>query len=161
LVEVRDPETALTAGEIGDVRKRGRHGKPRLVSRVMSEHRKRLMSFSLIGFGVFAGGICFQAILVRIIGISASLAYIMQGTLSIQANFLANYRWTWSDRNAPFWRSCVRYNVKRAAGTLVSFALYPILVRLGMNYLIANAILVVMLTPANYILGHWWTFAAR
>lgn len=29
-----------------------------------------------------------------------------------------------------------------------------------MNYLIANGALVVLLTPANYILGHWSTFAA-
>jgi hypothetical protein len=28
-----------------------------------------------------------------------------------------------------------------------------------MNYLVANGLLVVLLTPANYVLGHWWTFA--
>ena len=160
MAEVRDRGSVLTTEEIGGARKRARHSKPNLVSRVAAEHRKRLMSFSLIGFSVFALGICFQAFLVRILGMPASLAYIIQVVLSVQANFLANFRWTWSDRNAPFWRSCVRYNVKRTVGTLLSFALYPLLVMIGMNYLIANAVLVVMLTPANYILGHWWTFAS-
>jgi hypothetical protein len=88
-------------------------------------------------------------------------AYMIQVAVSVQANFAGNLRWTWSDRNAPFWRSCLRYNVKRAAGTLLSLALYPLLIKLGMNYLIANAALVALLTPANYVLGHWWTFAAR
>ena len=33
------------------------------------------------------------------------------------------------------------------------------LVRLGMNYLVANALLVAVLTPVNYVLGHFWTFS--
>jgi len=128
---------------------------------VGSEHGKRLTSFSLIGFAVFALGICFQAFLVRLTHVPAVPAYVVQVVLSVQANFVANLRWTWSDRNAPFWRSCFRYNIKRAAGTALSLALYPLLIKLGMNYLIANGALVVLLTPANYVLGHWWTFASR
>jgi putative flippase GtrA len=124
-----------------------------------SEHGRRLVSFSLIGFGVFAAGLGAQVLLVQVAGVPAVPAYVMQVVLSVQANFLANYHWTWGDRNAPFWRSCWRYNVKRAAGTALSLSLYPMLIRLGMNYLVANALLVVVLTPANYVLGHFWTFA--
>ena len=159
MIEVRHRESVLTT-EAMQPRERGRHRKPSLISRVASEHGKRLTSFSLIGFGVFALGICFQALLVRLMHIPTVSAYVIQAVLSVQANFVANSRWTWSDRNAPFWRSCLRYNVKRAAGTLLSLALYPLLLKLGMNYLIANSVLVVLLTPANYALGHWWTFAA-
>jgi putative flippase GtrA len=161
LIEVRHRGSALAkAGAIQPIG-RGRHRKPSLISRVASEHGRRLTSFSLIGFGVFALGICFQALVVRLMHVPAVSAYVIQVVLSVQANFVANLRWTWSDRNAPFWRSCLRYNVKRAAGTLLSLALYPLLIKLGMNYLIANGVLVVLLTPANYVLGHWWTFAAR
>jgi putative flippase GtrA len=142
-------------------RARGRHRKPSLISHLVSEHARRLTSFSLIGFGVFVLGICFQALLVRVMYVPAVSAYVIQVVVSVQANFVANVRWTWSDRKAPFWRACRRYNVKRAAGTALSLALYPLLIRLGMNYLIANGVIVVLLTPANYALGHWWTFAAR
>jgi putative flippase GtrA len=91
----------------------------------------------------------------------AVAAYVTQLVLSVQVNFLANFKWTWNDRNAPFWRSCLRYNIKRAAGILLSAILYPVLVKLGMNYLIANGFLIALLTPANYALGHWWTFSDR
>lgn len=161
MTEVRGRRLALAAAEATELRQRGRHRKPSLISRVASEHGKRLTSFSLIGFAIFALGICFQAFLVRLLHVPAVPAYVVQVVLSVQANFVANLRWTWSDRNAPFWRSCLRYNVKRAAGTVLSLALYPLLIKLGMNYLIANGVLVVLLTPANYALGHWWTFAAR
>jgi putative flippase GtrA len=161
LTEVRHRGLALATGEAAPPRERGRHRRPGLISRVASEHGKRLTSFSLIGFAVFALGICFQALLVRLLHVPAVPAYVVQVVLSVQANFVANLRWTWSDRNAPFWRSCLRYNVKRAAGSVLSLALYPLLIRLGMNYLIANGALVVLLTPVNYVLGHWWTFASR
>lgn len=161
MTKVRRRGLALATAEAGQPKQRGRHRKPSLVSRVASGHAKRLTSFSLIGFAVFALGICFQAFLVRLAHVPAVPAYVIQVVLSVQANFVANLRWTWSDRNAPFWRSCLRYNIKRAAGTALSFALYPLLIKLGMNYLLANGALVVLLTPANYVLGHWWTFAPR
>ena len=161
MIEVQRRGSALAAAEAAPPKERGRHRKPSLISRVAPEHGKRLISFSLIGFGVFALGICFQAFLVRLMHVPTVSAYVIQVALSVQANFVANLRWTWSDRNAPFWCSCLRYNVKRAVGTLLSLALYPLLIKLGMNYLIANGMLVVLLTPANYALGHWWTFAAR
>jgi putative flippase GtrA len=132
-----------------------------MVSRIASEHGRRLISFSVIGFGVFALGLLFQLFLVRALHVPTVPAYITQLVLSVQLNFLANFKWTWSDRNAPFWRSCWRYNVKRAGGTLLSLGLYPLLVKLGLNYLVVNGLLVVVLTPANYILGHFWTFASR
>jgi putative flippase GtrA len=117
------------------------------------------VSFSLIGFAVFAAGLGVQVLLVQVAHVPAVLAYVTQLVLSVQANFLANYHWTWGDRNAPFWRSCWRYDVKRAVGTVLSLSIYPVLVRLGMNYLVANALLVAALTPANYVLGHFWTFS--
>lgn len=141
--------------------RRGRHRKPSLLRKIGSEHGKRLVSFSLIGFGLFAVGIALQAFLVQVAGIPKVQAFIIQLAFLVQVNFLANYRWTWGDRDAPFWRSCWRYNLKRLAGILLNFVLYPVLVDFGMNYLVANALLVVALTPVNYVLGHFWTFAAN
>jgi len=140
--------------------RRGRHRKPPILRKIGAEHGKRLMSFSLIGFGLFAVGIFLEAFLVQVAGIPKVQAFIIQLALLVQVNFLANFRWTWGDRDAPFWRSCWRYNLKRLAGVLLNFALYPVLIHFGMNYLAANALLTVVLTPVNYILGHFWTFAA-
>ena len=64
-----------------------------------------MISFSLIGFGVFAAGLAAQIFFVQIIGAPKVEVYVIQLILSVQVNFLANYRWTWGDRDAPFWRS--------------------------------------------------------
>ena len=143
----------------GHRERRGRHRKPPLLKKIGSEHGRRLLSFGLIGFSVFAAGLAVQVFLVQVANIPPVPAYVTQLVLSVQANFFANYRWTWGDRDAPFWRSCWRYNIKRAGAALLSLVLYPLLIKLGMNYLAANALLVIGLTPANYILGHFWTFA--
>jgi putative flippase GtrA len=126
---------------------------------VVFAHWKRLGIFSLIGFSIFVFGLCFQALLVRAMHAAPVPAYVAQLVVSVEANFLANFRWTWKDRAVPLGRAFRRYNLKRAAGVLFSLSLYPFLIRLGMNYLLANALIVALLTPANYILGHLWTFA--
>jgi len=160
LIEVSPASPSLTLEPESQSVRHGQHRKPDRAPGVVAQHSRRLASFGIIGFGVFALGVCFQALLVREAHMPKEAAYVTQLLLSVQVNFLANYKWTWSDRNAPFWRSWFRYNLKRGAGTLLSLALYPLLVRLGINYLAANALLVILLTPANYILGHWWTFAS-
>ena len=136
-------------GHSGRMEKRGRHRKPQLVGKMRSEHGKRLVSFSLIGFVVFAAGLGLQVLLVQVADVPKVSAYVIQLVLSVQINFLANYRWTWGGRDSPFWRSCWRYNIKRAAGTLLNLGLYPMLVHFGMNYLAANTLLVVALTPGE------------
>lgn len=140
--------------------RQGRHRRPHPLRQIASEHGRRLASFSIIGFGVFAAGLAMQVVLVQVIHTPKMPAYVMQLALSVQVNFLANYRWTWGDRDTSFWRSCWRYNIKRVGGVLISLGIYPWLIRLGMNYLTANALVVVGLTPANYLLGHFWTFAS-
>lgn len=159
--ETAPPSTSARygLGHRAHISRRGRHRKPQLLKKIGSEHGRRLASFSLIGFGLFAAGIAVQAFLVQVVGVPTVQAFIIQLALSVQVNFLANYHWTWGDRDAPFWRSCWRYNIKRLGGILLTFALYPVLIRLGMNYLAANALLIAALTPANYLLGHFWTFA--
>jgi hypothetical protein len=64
-----------------------RHRKSSLVSRILAEHSRRLVSFSLIGFGVFLVSVCFQALLVREFHMPTVSAYVAQLILSIQANF--------------------------------------------------------------------------
>ena len=159
--ETAPPSTSAPYGlpHRARITRRGRHRKPRLLNKIGSEHGRRLASFSLIGFSLFAAGIAAQAFLVQVVGVPKVQAFIIQLALSVQVNFLANYHWTWGDRDAPFWRSCWRYNIKRLGGILLTFALYPVLIRLGLNYLAANALLIAALTPANYLLGHFWTFA--
>lgn len=151
---------APNAGRTRDRVAQGRHRKPHVVIKAASLHYRRLLSFSLIGFGVFAAGLVFQVCLVRVFHVVKVEAYVIQLTLSVQVNFLANYRWTWGDRESPFWQSFWRYNLKRLAGTVLNLLLYPLLIHLGMDYIFANVLLVVILTPANYVLGDLWTFAA-
>jgi putative flippase GtrA len=161
LIEVSSPSPSLTLEPERQSVRHGQHRKADRVPGAVARHSRRLASFSLIGFGVFALGVCLEALSVREGHMPKETAYVTQLLLSVQLNFLANYKWTWGDRKAPFWRSCFRYNLKRGAGTVLSLALYPVLVRLGVNYLVANALLVILLTPVNYILGHWWTFSSR
>jgi 4-amino-4-deoxy-L-arabinose transferase-like glycosyltransferase/putative flippase GtrA len=137
---------------------KGRHRKPNELQQVAAEHGKRLTSFSVIGLFIFALGLALQAFLVEAWHIAAFLAYVIQGVASIQMSFLLNYYWTWRDKEVALWSAWRRFNAQKAVMTVLNFALYAGLIRFGVNYLLANALLVAVFTVINYLLGHFWAF---
>jgi hypothetical protein len=44
-------------------------------------------------------------------------------------------------------------------GILLSIVLYPLFVGMGVSYLMANGVLVILLTLVSYVFGHEWTYA--
>jgi putative flippase GtrA len=138
-----------------------RHRTLARLQRLLPEHGKRFARFGIIGVSVFAGGLGLDVLLVKDAHLAATPAYVTQGLLSIQASFLLNYYWTWRDRRVPFWRAGYRFNAQKAVTAALNFVLYAGLIRLGMNYLVANVLMVSIFTLANYVLGHYWAFCAR
>jgi putative flippase GtrA len=134
---------------------------PAILRRLISEHGKRFARFGIIGVGVFVAGLGMDVLLVKYAHLQATPAYVIQGTLAIQASFVLNYYWTWRDRRVPFWRACYRFNVQKATTAALNILLYAVLIRLGTNYLAANVFTVAIFTLINYVLGHYWAFRVK
>ncbi len=126
-----------------------------------ARHWMRLPIFGLIGGGVFIIGLIMQVALVEKFGMASVPAYVVQGIASIQLSFLLNRYLTWRDRSVSFWRAMWRFNAQKAFMTAINMGAYAILVRLGMQYIAANIVLTAVFTPVNYVIGHYWSFAAK
>jgi putative flippase GtrA/glycosyltransferase involved in cell wall biosynthesis len=126
--------------------------------KLMRQHGFRFMSFSVIGGSVFLAGLALQFALVRQLRMNVIAAYAIQSVVSIEASFLLNRWLTWRDRDAPFWRSLCRFNVSKTITVILNLALYTGLVRLGMNYLVANIALTAAFTVVNYVAGDKFAF---
>lgn len=122
-------------------------------------HRVPFITFGVIGASVFAAGLGLQVLLVQVWHISPVVSYVVLGAAAIQVSFLLNRRFTWRDRDAPFWVACYRFNVQKIVTTILNFFMYIGLVSLGVNYLVANVLTTAVFTLANYALGHSWSFA--
>lgn len=87
--------------------------------------------------------------------------------VAILHNFLWHERFTWVDRVAlrPAWRSrfsrLVRFHLANGAVSLLgNLALMKVMVGQGhMNYLVANAVAILVCSLANFLVSEEWVFA--
>jgi putative flippase GtrA len=113
----------------------------------------RFVVFSGIGGAVFFIGLGLQVVLTGRWHVLPVVSYLIQAVVSVEMSFLLNRWLTWRDRGIPFWLSFARFNVQKAVTIALNLALYAVLLRLGMNYLVANVTLTAVFTVVNYVAG--------
>lgn len=121
--------------------------------RYLARRGSRFILFSAIGGGVFLAGFGLQAVLTSSWHVRPVVSYLIQAIVSVEASFLLNRWLTWRDRGTPFWLAYARFNTQKAVTIALNLALYAGLLRLGVNYLIANVVLTAVFTVVNYVAG--------
>jgi putative flippase GtrA len=110
----------------------------------------RFSLFALIGGLVFIAGLALQVVLVRYARTGADWSYAAQAIFSIELSYLLNRYVTWRDRTAGFWAAAWKFNAQKLLMTVINLTAYALLVRAGMEYIVANVVLTAVFTPVNY-----------
>jgi putative flippase GtrA/GT2 family glycosyltransferase len=110
----------------------------------------RFPLFALIGGLVFIAGLALQVALVRYANAGADWSYAAQAMFSIELSYLLNRYLTWRDRSAGFWAAAWKFNAQKLVMTVINLTAYALLVRAGMEYIVANVVLTAVFTPVNY-----------
>ncbi len=155
------PIVAAPTGPVTGPRAHGHRKLPTGVTATLMEHRTRFAAFSVIGAAIFVMGIAMQAWLTGWLHMNADVSFLLQGIVSVQASFIANYYWTWRDQDVPFWPACGKFNAQKVAVSVANLAVYAGLVKFGMNYLLANVVTTAVFTVVNYVMSHLWVFTSR
>ena len=124
----------------------------------LMEHRTRFAAFSVIGAAIFVLGIGMQALLTGWWHMNADVSFVLQGIVSVEASFVANYYWTWRDQDVAFWPACGKFNAQKVVASIANLVVYAGLVKLGLNYLMANVATTAVFTVVNYVTSHRWVF---
>jgi putative flippase GtrA/GT2 family glycosyltransferase len=158
---VADPDVAVaesvsraqSRGEQGAGRgaRRGRHAAP--PPPYLKRRAARFVLFSAIGGFVFLLGFGLQAALTGDGHVLPLVSYAVQAVVSVETSFLLNRWLTWRDRDVPFGLAFARFNIQKTVTIALNLALYAGLLRLGMNYLVANVVLTAVFTVVNYVAG--------
>jgi putative flippase GtrA len=122
-------------------------------------HRARFSLFALIGAGVFFAGLVLQVLLVRYAHIGPDPSYAAQAIFSIELSYLLNRHLTWRDRSVGWWAAAAKFNAQKLIMTVINLAAYALLVRLGLEYVVANVVLTAIFTPINYFAADVMVFA--
>jgi putative flippase GtrA/GT2 family glycosyltransferase len=113
----------------------------------------RFVLFSAIGGVVFLMGLGLQVVLTGRWHVLPLVSYLVQAVASVETSFLLNRWLTWRDRNTRFWLAFTRFNAQKTVSIALNLALYAGLLRLGVNYLLANVVLTAAFTVVNYVAG--------
>ncbi len=113
----------------------------------------RFVVFSAIGGFIFLMGLGLQAELTGNWRVLPVVSYLIQAVVSVEASFLLNRWLTWRDRSTRIWLAFARFNAQKTVTIALNLALYAGLLRLGMNYLVANVVLTAVFTVVNYVAG--------
>ena len=128
-----------------------------LVSMVLKRHR--LGAFAAVGALGFLLQIATLRALMTLAHWTWLPATVVAVELTVVHNFLWHERWTWRDRSLSGERF-VRYNATTGAISIVgNAALMDVLVgALGMNPIVANAMVVGVMAVANFVVADRWVF---
>jgi putative flippase GtrA len=97
--------------------------------------------------------------------------YLAATVIAVEAAVVHNFVWheqfTWADRVQMSWRTSiprfVRFNLATGGVSIMgNLALMEVMVSFGhMNYLVANAIAIVLCSLANFLVSEEWVFEKR
>lgn len=161
---VRPPESAprrpvqpasaapAAAATISEGQRTGRHHAAQSRGdKLLQRHGARFASFSVIGGGVFIAGLLIQAVLTGGLHVPSFVSYIFQAVVSVEASYFLNRWFTWKGVRVSLWASFLRYNLQKVVTVTANLVLYGILLKLGLEYLLANILLTIAFTFVNYI----------
>ncbi|WP_246112329.1 glycosyltransferase [Thermococcus aciditolerans] len=119
----------------------------------------RLIKFTLVGLSGVVVNEGFLWAFVNFLGWDKILANIPATELAILNNFTWNDLWTFRDlKRKPLWRRLATFHVAAITGALVQWIIYAGLVYLGMNYLVANLIGIVVSFIVRFIVNRHVTW---
>lgn len=145
----------LSAAGLRAGRRRGSSGWHR---ELLAAHGGKFTRFGVIGGVIFVAGLALQAAMTDGLRVPSLASYGTQAFVSVEASFLLNRRYTWHRRRTAFWPSLLRFNLTKAVTVVANLVLYAGLIRLGLNYLLANVLLTMVFAVVNYVGGDRFVF---
>jgi dolichol-phosphate mannosyltransferase len=110
-----------------------------------------------IGVAVNSGAIF---LLHQVLALPLVIASLLAVELSIASNYFWNDRWTFG-RRWPSWARFLKFNLVALGGLLITTStLWTLVTALGMYYLLANVLGVLLATSWNFVVNVVWTWGS-
>lgn len=122
---------------------------------------RRVLKNILLALPLIALGIWLLSYEVGSLHMNPDWAYKLNWPFITLLSFGMNRIVTWKDSRTGWREGAARWFIVSLAHSSVSQTIYPHLVHLGVNYLVASVLLIVTLCPASYVMNNVWVFASE
>lgn len=87
------------------------------------------------------------------------ISALLANEAAMVSNFFCHEHWTFNgERHGSGRRRFLRYQVVATGGIIITTAILTVLVHLGMQYLIANAVAIIIAVSWNFFMSHKWAW---
>jgi putative flippase GtrA len=135
-------------------------------ARVRAGMRKRsnweqLVKFCVVGASGYAVNLAVFSLLVLGVGLHYIPAAILSFLVAVTNNYTWNRLWTFSDQRGHVAYQGARFLVVSTLALGANLVVLHVLVVLGLNEVVAQAIAIVLVTPVNFVGNKLWSFGPR
>jgi putative flippase GtrA len=122
---------------------------------------EQLVKFCLVGATGYVVNLVVYAVLLRAAGFHYVPAAIGSFLVAVTNNYLWNRLWTFRRQRGDVVLQGLRFFVVSALALGANLVVLHLLVRSGVEELVAQAIAIVLVTPVNFIGNKLWSFRHR
>ena len=135
-------------------------------ARVRAGLRKRknweqLVKFCLVGASGYVVNLAVYAFLLEVVGLHYISAAVGSFLVAVTNNYTWNRLWTFRAQRGGVAYQGTRFFVVSTVALLANLAVLHLLVTLGLDELLAQAIAIVLVTPVNFVGNKLWSFGPR
>jgi len=116
---------------------------------------RRATEFGVVGGAVSVFSFVQLWLYIDLFHIPYWVAYVIQTVVSIELNYWGNYLFAWRDRRSTIklTKSHITFWGTRIIMVFVNFILFAVATAFGMNYLLAQVLIIGSNTVINYFIG--------
>jgi putative flippase GtrA len=122
---------------------------------------EELVKFCLVGASGYVVNLLVYVALLDGADLDYRLAATGSFLVAVTNNYLWNRLWTFRHHRGHFAYQGLRFLVVAIVAYLCNLAILTLLVELGVGEVIAQAIAIVLVTPANFVGNKLWSFRRR
>jgi dolichol-phosphate mannosyltransferase len=122
---------------------------------------EELVKFCLVGASGYVVNLLVYVALLDGANLDYRLAATGSFLVAVANNYLWNRLWTFRHRRGHFAYQGLRFLVVAVVAYVCNLAILTLLVELGVGEVIAQAVAIVLVTPANFIGNKLWSFRRR
>jgi len=121
----------------------------------------QLLKFSAVGLSGFAVNLAVYSVLLRRVGLHYLPAAICSFAVAVTNNYLWNRLWTFRETRGDLYHQGVRFLVVSLVALGLNLGILKVLVELGANKIVAQAIAIMLVTPFSFSVNKLWSFRRR
>jgi dolichol-phosphate mannosyltransferase len=121
----------------------------------------QLAKFCTVGASGYVVNLAVYTLLLRGFGVHYLAAAVCSFLVAVTNNYTWNRLWTFRRSRGHVAYQGLRFLVVSSAALLANLAVLELLVRAGLDKVLAQAIAIVLVTPLNFVGNKLWSFGRR